>query len=168
MAGVFRTAVSKKKVRFVDKPNNIDLDLTFIVDGRAADSPKPYSIIAMGFPSSGLEAQYRNPLTQVQRFFELYSRVGDYCVYNLCSERDYASTDVFSQIEATVRWDDHNPPPLALIEPFCAHCERFAERDAISAKERLPTTALVEKSARSRMSAPSPLRKRLLKGAMHQ
>ena len=93
-----RTAVSKKKVRFVDKPNNIDLDLTFIVDARAADSSKPYSIIAMGFPSSGLEAQYRNPLSQVQKFFEIYSRPGDYCVYNLCSERDYASMDVFSRI----------------------------------------------------------------------
>lgn len=143
MAGIMRTAVSKKKVRFVDKPNNIDLDLTFIVDARAADSSKPYSIIAMGFPSSGLEAQYRNPLPQVQKFFEIYSRPGDYCVYNLCSERDYASMDVFSRIESTVRWDDHNPPPLALIEPFCAHCEQFAEHDAQSAIERSPTTALI-------------------------
>ena len=53
-----RGVVSKKKRRFVDE--GFDLDLTYI-------TPR---IIAMGFPSTGGEGLYRNPLPEVQRFFE--------------------------------------------------------------------------------------------------
>jgi hypothetical protein len=37
-----------------------DLDLTYI-------TPR---VIAMGFPSTGVEAVYRNPMPEVKRFFE--------------------------------------------------------------------------------------------------
>ena len=57
MAGLVRSMVSKKKKRFVE--DGFDLDLTYI-------TPR---IIAMGFPSSGMEGIYRNPLPEVQRFF---------------------------------------------------------------------------------------------------
>jgi hypothetical protein len=57
MAGFVRSVVSKKKKRFVE--DGFDLDLTYI-------TPR---IIAMGFPSSGMEGIYRNPLPEVQRFF---------------------------------------------------------------------------------------------------
>ena len=58
-----RGLVSKKKKRFVDKANDIDLDLTYI-------TPR---VIAMGFPSVGKEAMFRNPLPAVQKFFEFRS-----------------------------------------------------------------------------------------------
>lgn len=50
-----RGLVSKKKTRF--KEDGFDLDLTYV-------TPR---IIAMGFPSSGAEAKYRNPLPEVKR-----------------------------------------------------------------------------------------------------
>lgn len=52
-----RSMVSKKKKRFTE--DGFDLDLSYI-------TPR---IIAMGFPSSGVEGIYRNPLPEVQRFF---------------------------------------------------------------------------------------------------
>ena len=52
-----RSMVSKKKKRYEE--DGFDLDLTYITD----------RIIAMGFPSTGSEASYRNPVGEVQRFF---------------------------------------------------------------------------------------------------
>lgn len=57
MAGLVRSMVSKKKKRYIE--DGFDLDLTYIT----------HRIIAMGFPSSGMEGIYRNPLPEVQRFF---------------------------------------------------------------------------------------------------
>jgi hypothetical protein len=62
MASMVRSMVSKKKKRF-DK-DGFDLDLTYITD----------RIIAMGFPSTGSEASYRNPVGEVQRFFNTYHK----------------------------------------------------------------------------------------------
>lgn len=43
-------------------------------------------IIAMGYPSEGIEAAYRNPMSEVKRFLE--DRHPDhYKVYNLCVRR---------------------------------------------------------------------------------
>lgn len=71
-----RGLVSKKKKRFQE--DGYDLDLTYI-------TPR---IIAMGFPSAGAAAMYRNPLPEVQRFFNT-RHPGHYRLYNLCSERWY-------------------------------------------------------------------------------
>ena len=68
-----RKAVSKKKKRFTD--DGFDLDLTYITP----------NIIAMGFPSSGMEGMYRNPLPEVQRFFNTrhteHYKVGKFFIY---------------------------------------------------------------------------------------
>ena len=101
----FRKAVSKKKKRFV--AGDFDLDLSYI-------TPK---IIAMGFPSVGREGLYRNPMPEVQRFFEQYHG-GHYRIYNLCSERAYDPADFLGRV-ARYPFDDHNPCPLHVIAAFC-------------------------------------------------
>lgn len=62
MASMVRSMVSKKKKRFTE--DGFDLDLTYITD----------KIIAMGFPSTGSEASYRNPVTEVQKLFNMRHR----------------------------------------------------------------------------------------------
>ena len=59
---MMRSLVSKKKKRFEE--DGFDLDLTYITD----------KIIAMGFPSTGSEASYRNPVGEVQKFFNMRHR----------------------------------------------------------------------------------------------
>jgi phosphatidylinositol-3,4,5-trisphosphate 3-phosphatase/dual-specificity protein phosphatase PTEN len=101
----FRKAVSKKKKRF--QKDGFDLDLSYI-------TPK---IIAMGFPSVGREGMYRNPMNEVQRFFE-ERHAGRYRIYNLCSERAYDPADFLGRV-ARYPFDDHNPCPLHVIAAFC-------------------------------------------------
>jgi phosphatidylinositol-3,4,5-trisphosphate 3-phosphatase/dual-specificity protein phosphatase PTEN len=102
-----RSLVSKKKLRFVD--DSFDLDLTYI-------TPR---IIAMGFPSVGIEALYRNPATQVKRFFE-GRHGGHYRIWNLCVEKDYVAEALGLKCDVErYCWADHTPPPLALLRPAC-------------------------------------------------
>ena len=111
MATAFiRGKVSKKKKRFQE--DGFDLDLTYITS----------NIVAMGFPSEGMEASYRNSMADVQRFFTK-RHPSHYKIYNVCSERRY-ETSKFESLEhpgiscQTFVWDDHNPPKLDLIAPF--------------------------------------------------
>mmetsp|Transcript_17150 Transcript_17150/g.36834 ORF Transcript_17150/g.36834 Transcript_17150/m.36834 type:complete len:515 (-) Transcript_17150:204-1748(-) len=96
-----RQFCSKNKKRFQE--SGYDLDLSYI-------TPR---IIAMGFPSTGWEAIYRNPLKQVQRFLA-ERHEGFFKVYNLCSERDYDLKGTFPIIER-FPFDDHNPCPMSML-----------------------------------------------------
>ena len=102
---VVRSLVSKKKNRFVDTEHGFNLDLSYITE----------NIIAMGFPSEGSESLYRNPMSEVQRFFDVRHK-DHFKIYNLCSERSYDLTQFFPRCER-FGFDDHNPCPLALIKP---------------------------------------------------
>jgi len=110
-----RGLVSKKKKRFQE--DGFDLDLTYV-------TPR---IIAMGFPSTGIEATYRNPMPEVQRFFSKYHD-GHFKVYNLCIERGYDLTEFFPQVER-FPFSDHNPCPLDMLAPFCASMDAFLAED---------------------------------------
>ena len=73
----------------------------------------------MGFPSTGLESTYRNPLAEVKRFFEKKLR-GANKVYNLCVEQDRQYPKGTFDKMVTYGFFDHNPPPLKMVEACCS------------------------------------------------
>ncbi|KAF9156422.1 hypothetical protein BG015_005391 [Linnemannia schmuckeri] len=104
---LLRHAVSKQKRRYIDKEAGLDLDLTYITN----------SLIAMGYPSKSLEAFYRNPMSDVEKFLDSRHEAA-YKVYNLCSERSYSDQRFHGRV-AQFPFPDHSPPPFQLIHPFC-------------------------------------------------
>ena len=108
---IARGLVSKKKIRYKDK--GYDLDLTYIT---------PH-IIAMGYPSLGTEAYYRNKMEDVNQFFETNHPAG-YHIYNLCKERTY-EYKWFKGRVTRYPFYDHCPPPLHQIMVFCADVQQF-------------------------------------------
>jgi phosphatidylinositol-3,4,5-trisphosphate 3-phosphatase/dual-specificity protein phosphatase PTEN len=112
-----RTLVSKKKKRFEEDGYN--LDLTYITD----------NIVAMGFPSSGTEALYRNSMSDTIEFFKERHGMGHFKVYNLCSERSY-DHEKFGSFVEVFPFDDHNPPPLMLMRPFCNNVQQWLTTDS--------------------------------------
>jgi phosphatidylinositol-3,4,5-trisphosphate 3-phosphatase and dual-specificity protein phosphatase PTEN len=112
-----RALVSKKKLRFVSA--DVDLDLSYVSD----------NVIAMGWPSVGLEALYRNPVTQVRTFLE-NRHGGHYRIWNLCVERDYVSTALGFKCEVErFCWYDHCPPPFAMMKPLCDSLHSWTRSD---------------------------------------
>jgi phosphatidylinositol-3,4,5-trisphosphate 3-phosphatase/dual-specificity protein phosphatase PTEN len=117
MFRVLRKLVSRKKRRLRD--GGYDLDLAYITD----------QIIAMGYPSQGREALYRNPYSETRAFLD--ERHGNkYIVYNLCSEpeRQYESTLFDGRVEH-YPFADHNPPHFDLIRQFCENAQRWLSAD---------------------------------------
>ena len=100
-----KSLVSKEKLRLIE--DGFNLDLSYITD----------RIIAMGFPADRLEAFYRNDADEVVAF--LKERHGEeFFVYNLCCERRYDAR----RFSGRVQWvplQDHHPPPMHVIRPFC-------------------------------------------------
>jgi len=106
-----RRLVSKEKQRFQE--GGFDLDLTYI-------TPR---IIAMGFPSSGIEGAYRNPVEEVQRFFAKFHPDNRWRTYNLCEERVYEGHALGGEEHPGCcrhfPFDDHNPCPFELLPRIC-------------------------------------------------
>jgi phosphatidylinositol-3,4,5-trisphosphate 3-phosphatase and dual-specificity protein phosphatase PTEN len=113
-----RSLVSKKKVRFTE--DGFDLDLTYV-------TPR---VIAMGAPSQGGEALYRNPLPEVQRFFES-RHPGQYKLYDLRAEPGAAyDAKLFDdRVAGRYRFFDHNPAPLALIRACVEDMHAWLQAD---------------------------------------
>lgn len=107
-----RSLVSKKKCRYTQ--GDFDLDLSYVGD----------KIIAMGFPSEGIEASYRNPMLEVQRFLKT-KHPDHHAVYNLCSERMYDPSKF--DIVKRFPFDDHNPCPFDVLVAFCKDVKQYLD-----------------------------------------
>lgn len=83
----------------------------------------------MGWPSTGKEALYRNPATQVKKLLQERHGGTAYAVYNLCSEREYLDSLV-GGVCVRFPFDDHNAPSLQLIKDCCEHMEAHLKADA--------------------------------------
>jgi protein-tyrosine phosphatase len=99
---VLRRVVSGNNRRTQDEVTGIDLDLAYITD----------RIIAMGYPSTGIESMYRNRADQVSIVLEQH-HAGHFKVYNL-AEKGYADTTFAAPI-AHFPFPDHHPPALSLL-----------------------------------------------------
>ena len=87
--------------------------------------PLRSAVIAMGFPSTGLEGSYRNPAEEVQRFFSKF-HPNAFKVYNLCAERIYEPSVLSARLSMVAHYpfDDHNPPCLEMIGAMCEDMRR--------------------------------------------
>ena len=113
-ANLVKALVSKKKNRFCY--DGYDLDLTYITS----------RIIAMGLPSVSIEGLYRNPMEEVQKFFNT-RHPSHYKVYNLCEEKNYPQNTFYKQ--GYFPFKDHEAPPINLIRPFCEDAKKFLDED---------------------------------------
>ncbi len=100
LSTALKHAVSQNRCRFVD--TEYDLDLTYITN----------RIIAMGLPSDGVRALYRNNATHIASFLKQYHN-NHFMVFNL-SQLHYDAAK-FDHNVMLMGWPDHHNPTLDLL-----------------------------------------------------
>lgn len=111
----FRIAVGENKRRY--QKDGYDLDLCYITK----------RIIAMSFPSSGIDGYYRNKIETVAKFFD-EKHPNRYKIYNLCSERSYDHSYFHGNVERFLI-DDHNVPSLKEAIRFAKDVKEWMSAD---------------------------------------
>ncbi|CAI7884505.1 unnamed protein product [Closterium sp. NIES-54] len=93
-----------------------DLDLSYITD----------RVVAMSYPAESLEAMFRNPMWQVQRFLSA-NHAHHFKVYNLCAEQWYDPSYFGGRVER-FPFDDHGVPALELVRALCESAQDWLDR----------------------------------------
>ncbi len=77
-------------------------------------------VLAMGYPSTGVEKMLRNSIEDVVKFFHYYHN-DNVKIYNLCIEKEriYEKNLFNKSMVGLFPAKDHNPCPIKLILEFC-------------------------------------------------
>lgn len=66
-------------------------------------------------------------MQEIARFLQTYHR-GHAKVYNLCSEHTYSPQQLSVALQQ-YPWDDHQTPPLAIVQQFCTDAAAWLAAD---------------------------------------
>ncbi|KAI8338160.1 protein-tyrosine phosphatase-like protein [Chlamydoabsidia padenii] len=116
MLNPLKRLVSENRQRYVN--DTVDLDLSYITD----------RILAMGFPSEGLEGLYRNHWMDVKSFLESQHGPHHYKIFNLRAEKSYDKIKFGGNV-SDYPFLDHQVPSLAMIHHFCQDASDWLSQD---------------------------------------
>ena len=121
-AAMMRHITGENKTRLLDLENGFDLDLAYIWP---PGDPLDRRIIAMSVPTTGYRSWFRNPISEVVRFLEMFHAhrgVGSYLIVNACPELPYPHSNFTSGTVRCFNVQDHTPPTMAQFAEFLNLC----------------------------------------------